>query len=125
MSHQTNFKAVMQNLLPDDGEHYPHLLEQRFPHILQRMIACWDKPEMADYLDSLLAPPQAGAKGFPLEAIAEIAMIKAAHHARFRGEHPAASPQIDQAPLPDQPSPATSTDEEHEAAMVFDRIHRW
>jgi len=113
----------MKKLLSDDEKYYPHFLEQRFPHILQRMIAYWDKPEMKDYLDSLLSPPPAGAKGFPQEAIFEIIAIKAVHRAKFPCENPVASPQIHKAPLPDLP--ASSTDEEHEAAMVFDRTHRW
>jgi len=123
MVHQNNLQAVMQKLLSDDDEYYPHLLEQRFPHILQRMIDYWDKPEMAAYLDRLLSPPPEGAEGFPQEAIFEIARIKAVHRAKFPCNSPIASPQIDKAPLPDLPT--SSTDEEHAAAMVFDRIHRW
>lgn len=122
MSHPNNLQAVMQKLLADHGEYYPHLLEQQFPHILKRIIAYWGKPEMDDYLNSLLAPPQAGAKGFPQEAIFEIVEIQAVHRAMFRCESPAASPQVDKAPSSEPPAP--STDTEHEAAMVFDRLHR-
>lgn len=122
MSHPNHLQAVMQKLLADHGEYYPHLLEQRFPHILKRIIAYWGKPEMDGYLDSLMAPPQAGAKGFPQEAIFEIVEIQAVHRAMFRCESPVASPQADKAPLPDPPAPLTGA--EHEAAMVFDRLHR-
>ena len=122
MSHPNHLQAVMQKLLADHGEYYPQLLEQRFPHILKRIIAYWGKPEMDDYLDSLMAPPQAGAKGFPQEAIFEIVEIQAVHRAMFRCESPVASPQVDKAPVADSPAPLTDTD--HEDAMVFDRHHR-
>lgn len=131
MSNQNKLQAVMLKLLTDDAEHYPHFLEQRFPHILQRMIALWGKPEMADYLDGLLAPPLAGSKGFPQEALLEIIAIKAIHRAKFPDrERQVSHPEIDKSPLaepPKLPKPFVNAehDAEHEAAMVFDRTHRW
>lgn len=112
----------MLKLLADDGEYFPHFLEQRFAHILQRMIALWGKPAMENYLEDLLAPPQAGSKGFPQEAVLEIIAIRAIHRVRFPcQEIPVSNPKIDSSPLPDQPAQSV---EEHEAAMVFDRTHR-
>ena len=135
MSDPNNLKAAMEKLLSEHGEYYPHYLEQRFPHILQRVIAHWGALEMEAYLDSLLAPPRAGVKGFPQEAIFEIITIKAVHRAMSAGQCPEQSmeptpeaktdtaPQAAQTALP--VSSNSSEDEAHEAAMVFDRIQRW
>lgn len=112
----------MLKLLAEDGEYFPHFLEQRFSHILQRMIALWGKPAMEDYLEGLLAPAQAGSKGFPQEAVLEIIAVRAIHRVRFPSrENPVSNPKIESSPLPDQPAQSV---EEHEAAMVFDRTHR-
>lgn len=77
MSNQTShLRALMLNLLADAPDHYPNFLEERFPHVLQRIVALWGKPPMEDYLDSLLAQPKEGTQGFPAQAIGEIGQIR-------------------------------------------------
>lgn len=112
----------MLKLLAEDGEYFPHFLEQRFPHILQRTIALWGKPAMEDYLEGLLAPAQPGSKGFPQEAVLDIIAIRTIHRVRFPfREKPVSNPKIESSPLPDKPAESV---EEHEAAMIFERTHR-
>lgn len=112
----------MLELLAEDGEYFPHFLEQRFSHILQRVITLWGKPALGDYLEDLLAPPPAGSKGFPQEAVLEIIAIRAIHRVRFScRENPVSNPKIESSPIPDKPAESV---EEHEAAMIFDRTHR-
>jgi len=123
----------MEQLLSEHGEYYPHCLAQRFPHILHRLIAYWGAPEMEPYLESLLAPPQPGAKGFPTDAIFEVISIKPVQRHKLSiqqpeatqettpEEHMEAPPEVVRTSLPAN----RSEDDEHEAAMVFDRIHRW
>lgn len=78
----------MLELFSDAPERYPAFLEQRFPHILQRIVALWGKPEMEKYLDGLLQPPKGNALGFPEEALNEIRGIRS-HHVC---DDPAAAP---------------------------------
>lgn len=70
-------------LLEDEFGPRPHFLEQRFPHILQRVSALWGKPQLDSYLHGLLGPILPGASGFPKEALAEIIEIKG--YCRSRG----------------------------------------
>lgn len=86
-------RASMLELLSDAPERYPVFLEQRFPHILQRIVALWGKPEMEKYLDGLLQPPKGNALGFPEEALDEIRAIRALHDP----VPPAAAPLSDEA----------------------------
>jgi hypothetical protein len=69
----------MLELLSDAPECYPTFVEQRFPHILHRIVALWGKPEMEKYLDGLLQPPKGSALGFPEEALNEIRGIRSLH----------------------------------------------
>lgn len=70
-------------LLEDEFGPRPHFLEQRFPHVLQRVSALWGKPQLDSYLHGLLGPIRPGASGFPKEALAEIVEIKG--YCRIRG----------------------------------------
>ena len=128
MSHKNDLHAAIQKLLSDHDEYYPYVLEQRFPHVLQRVIAYWgNTQEMETYLDNLLAPPKPPSKGFPQEAILEMVTIRAVHRAAFVSESvpPAATPEVPVAPLPGQPTVADNeAHDDHEAAMIFDRVHR-
>lgn len=53
----------------------PVVLEQRFPHVLQRIAALWDNPQLEGFLHGLLGPLRPGTAGFPREALAEIAKL--------------------------------------------------
>jgi len=123
MSSHNDIHAAIQKLLSDHEEYYPHLLEERFPHVLQRVITLWgNKLDLETYLDGLLAPPRAGAKGFPQEAVFEIVTIKAVHRAMFTPEAPVTSDPVAELPVAD--IPLSYDDADHQAALVFDRMHR-
>jgi hypothetical protein len=79
MSDHTDPGASLLKLLDDDTERYPYFLEQRFPHVLQRMVALWGKPQIAGYFDGLLAPPTGMGQGFPEQARREIEVVRAFH----------------------------------------------
>lgn len=76
MSEQSALRSTLLELLGDEFGDYPHFLEQRFPHILQRVVGLWGRPEIDVYLNGLLGPLRPGVSGFPREALIEIARMK-------------------------------------------------
>ena len=50
-----NREAVLQ-MLKCNSNQYPQMLEDKFPHILQKIITLWNSPEGAAYLTDLLQP---------------------------------------------------------------------
>ena len=63
---------------------YPQLLEERFPHVLEKIIKLWDSPEAELYLNDLLQPAGRGGgrmdrDGFPDQAWEEILELKVLH----------------------------------------------
>lgn len=69
---------VLHKLKCSQG-HYPHLLAERFPHVLERIIKLWHSPECVDYINDLLKPNGSGGRhqreGFPEKAWDEIYML--------------------------------------------------
>lgn len=76
MSEQLALRSNLLELLGEGFGDYPYFLEQRFPHVLQRVVGLWGRPELDVYLNGLLGPLRPGASGFPREALIEIARIK-------------------------------------------------
>ena len=72
MDEQVLSRKTPLPLLEDECGPRPHFLEQRFPHILQRVTVLWGKPQLDSYLHGLLGPIRPGVSGFPKEALAEI-----------------------------------------------------
>lgn len=91
MPDHTDLKAILRKLLDDETERYPHVLEQQFPHVLQRLIALWGKPQITSYFDGLLAPPKGPGQGFPDQARREIEALRAFHD---QAQLPKDSPSI-------------------------------
>lgn len=83
MGEQGDRQELPLPLLDDEFGPRPHILEQRFPHILQRITVLWGQPQLDSYLHGLLGPLRPGVSGFPKEALAEIVEIKA--YCRRRG----------------------------------------
>lgn len=75
-------REQITKLLGSDPALYPDCLEINFPHVLERIVARWESPDLAGFLDHLLAPPASGRQGFPPAALDEIARIAAIHNAR-------------------------------------------
>ena len=86
MTHPTTTPNIdreqLRKLLGSDASFYPDCLETNFPHVLLRIVARWESPDLANLLEHLLARPAPGRQGFPPEALAEIARIAAIHSAR-------------------------------------------
>ena len=79
-------------LQPAIGDFYPTTLEQEAPHVLSRLVALWDKPELLKFLAGLqvLSP---SAKGFSLAAQYEISRLEGLIlAARNHGEGGASEP---------------------------------
>ena len=76
MTDHSPLRQAVLKLLDDAAAPYPHFLEQRFPHVLQRMLALWDKPQFDTFVDSLLCPTKTTGAGFPEQAIIEIQSIR-------------------------------------------------
>ncbi len=60
---------------------YPHVLETRFPHVLENILKLWDSPDGEAYFNDLLQPNGRGGgrydrDGFPDDAWQEILNLK-------------------------------------------------
>jgi hypothetical protein len=68
-------EAVLQTLkcLPNQ---YPQLLEEKYPHVLDKIVQLWNLPEGEVYLADLLHPNHSGGRfdrnGFPEKVWQEI-----------------------------------------------------
>lgn len=51
---------------------YPRQVEQRFPHILAKLVELWDSGELESYLDRLVFCDRDGRRGFPEEVALEL-----------------------------------------------------
>lgn len=96
MPDHTALRTRLLKLLDDQTERYPYFLEQRFPHVLERLVALWGKPQIAGYWDGLLAPPKTAGQGFPEQAHREIEALRAFHD---RDKLPKESPPIASLPV--------------------------
>jgi hypothetical protein len=51
----------------------------RFPHVVNRLSACWHEPlAVVDVLDELLLDRRGGRRGFPADALAEVLTLREA-----------------------------------------------
>lgn len=61
------------NLLNGDEEIYPHLLEEKFPRVFNKLLELWETPHIDAYLQDLMVDKRAGDRqGFPPDAAMEI-----------------------------------------------------
>jgi hypothetical protein len=73
-------ETVLQTLKCRPAE-YPLMLEQKFPHILDKLVQLWHTPEAEPYLSDLLQPNGRGGGrmdrgGFPEQAWQELLQLK-------------------------------------------------
>lgn len=69
-------KLLFKNL-PDK---YPHLLEQNYIHILNRLMQLWALPEFDTFMHDLLIDKRGGRQGFPPEVLAELLFMNELHN---------------------------------------------
>jgi hypothetical protein len=54
-------------------------LAKRFPHVVNRLAACWAVPlDVIDLLDELLVDRRGGRRGFPADTLAELLALRGA-----------------------------------------------
>ncbi|MDO8413864.1 MAG: hypothetical protein Q7S51_08775 [Gallionellaceae bacterium] len=78
-----NRQAVLQTLKCGNDQ-YPTILEEKFPHVLTKILALWGTPELDVYVADLLQPNgRSGGRldrdGFPPGAAAEIFKLGMLH----------------------------------------------
>ena len=78
-----NRDVVLQTLKCNPSQ-YPQMLEDRFPHILEKAIELWGSPEAEAYFADLLQPDGRGGgrfdrDGFPGKAWQEILQLQLLH----------------------------------------------
>lgn len=84
MSDQTKFdipalREKMLRLLADNSQAYPHHLEQRFPHVLEKLTSVWGTPAADPYLQSLMVTDRSDRQGFPMDVASEILRLSMLH----------------------------------------------
>jgi hypothetical protein len=59
---------------------YPQLLDEKFPHVLEKVVALWNSPEARPFIADLLNPFCSGGRfnraGFPDEAWRELLQLQ-------------------------------------------------
>jgi hypothetical protein len=61
------------NLLNGDNDLYPHLLEEKFPRVFNKLLELWQTPHIDVYLQDLMVDKRTGDRqGFPPDAAMEI-----------------------------------------------------
>jgi hypothetical protein len=78
-----NRDVVLQTLKCSPGQ-YPQLLEDRFPHVLEKIVKLWGSPDAEAYFADLLQPDGRGGgrfdrDGFPGKAWQEILQLQLLH----------------------------------------------
>jgi tankyrase len=54
------------------GDGYPSALQQKYPHVINKLIALWNNPKIDSYFTSLLIDTRGGRKGFDDDAFKDI-----------------------------------------------------
>ena len=75
--------ALRARLLEHLGEQhagvYPQHIEQGFPRILAKIVSLWSKPELDDFLASLMVSDRPGRQGFSPEIAMEVFRLSTLH----------------------------------------------
>lgn len=74
-----NREVVLQTLKCSPHQ-YPQLLDEHFPHVLEKVVKLWDSDEVEFYIADLLNPTSSGGRfnrdGFPDKAWQEIIQLQ-------------------------------------------------
>ncbi len=79
----TDRELVLQTTKCNPAQ-YPLMLDEKFPHILSKILSLWDSPDAEAYFNDLLQPDGRGGgrwdrDGFPDRAWQEILHLKLLH----------------------------------------------
>lgn len=69
----------MTEYLGEHADKYPKQIEERFPHIFDKLLELWGTMQMHDYLDELMMSRRAGRQGFPDGVAAEVWALSAVY----------------------------------------------
>jgi hypothetical protein len=73
-------REVVLHTLKCSPNQYPQMLDERFPHVLEKMVKLWNSPEVEPYIADLLHPTRSGGRfdrdGFPDRAWQEIFQLQ-------------------------------------------------
>ena len=74
-------REIVMQTLKCPPQQYPQMLEEKFPHILEKIMKLWNSAEAEDYMVDLLQPNGRGGgrmdrDGFPAQAWQEIFNLK-------------------------------------------------
>ena len=81
-------REIVLHTLKCSNDKYPRVLEQKFPHILEKIIKIWNSPDVEVYIADLLQPNgRSGGRldrdGLPPDATAEIFQLGVLHRKIF------------------------------------------
>jgi hypothetical protein len=62
------------------GNGYPFALQQKYPHVIKRLVALWTHPKIDAYITSLLIDTRGGRKGFDDDAFQDIRRLFEFHN---------------------------------------------
>ena len=75
----------LTQLVPEIGE--TSVIDENYPHIVEKLIFLWDSPECMQYLDELLGytytSERPERRGFSLAALNELHLTQQTHHRLF------------------------------------------
>ncbi|HUP94182.1 MAG TPA: ankyrin repeat domain-containing protein [Burkholderiales bacterium] len=70
----------LKSYLGDAPDLYPHALEARYPHVIEKILAAWPSPERAvAVFEELLVDKRGGRQGFPADVAREIFRLSVAY----------------------------------------------
>jgi ankyrin repeat protein len=75
-------------ILGGDEKHYPRGLEEKYPRILSKIMALWDKSEINQYFMELMVPSRQDRAGFPPDIAGEIVHLSLVHASSHPPEKP-------------------------------------
>lgn len=78
-AHIARLREQLLEKLGADADHYPVGIEERFPHILEKVVAFWESEYLDDYLAGLMVPDRVGRQGFPANVAREIFRLATIH----------------------------------------------
>lgn len=81
-AHIARLREQLLGKLEDHADYYPNGIEERFPHILEKIVAFWESEYLDEYLAGLMVPDRIGRQGFPADVAREIFRLATIHGAK-------------------------------------------
>lgn len=85
-AHIARLREQLLAKLEDHADYYPTGMEERFPHILEKVVAFWESEYLDEYLAGLMVPDRIGRQGFPSDVAREIFRLATIHGTKGYGK---------------------------------------